>query len=304
MLLQLSLIATEQAPAREALEDWKKRIEARDASMENYVDFLLEQPGFINVTAPFLLVRDWAFATQQTPPLNALLKALSRPGMKEPVYYRWLPCAPEQAVRVTPWWGKDPVLVCPDSYRPEVFVDGMHFCDGGVAQDKFDSKLDGVRQICGCGPNLMRCFLTVEQMNRARDAMPEEVRATVAHLVTENQPVELLTSNETFRTREAEFFYQRERVEAGLQSELADLSSWPEQGQWAPRPEARAGATRRPAHHPQCPLLVGRSTHGSQCDVRTSVVLRAFEHQSRGEDDSVAARRRHSSRLGLEGAGA
>ncbi|HZJ64447.1 MAG TPA: hypothetical protein VFD36_13090 [Kofleriaceae bacterium] len=74
----------------------------------------------------------------------------------------------------------------------------------------------------------------------------EEIRRTTAYVVEHDLPMaSLFTGNATFRDRNAELYYRRQRIGA-LQSErvkreLAELADWPDDGKWAPRDELRPG---------------------------------------------------------------
>ena len=71
-----------------------------------------------------------------------------------------------------------------------------------------------------------------------RSAIDETIQTT-RKIIEEDKPLSaIFTTNETFRNRDAEFLYQRWRVEAGEIHAIPDLSDWPEGGKWAPRFES------------------------------------------------------------------
>jgi hypothetical protein len=198
-----------------------------------YIDELLQRPELANVATRVLRIIGsnsrslWA----ETPLLHQTVD-------KTTVYYIRKPCDPKQAVSVKPWWDLGTkVLVCPDSYRPEVFAapDG-NTCSGVYAAPyQPDSP-------CGCGPNLMRCS-TPEQKEAMAKAISAEATGTMAWVINGNLPLEtLFASPESFRPPLAELLYQRWRVEnrdvPSLEA-LPDWRKWPKDGKWAPRPQSK-----------------------------------------------------------------
>ena len=158
----------------------------------------------------------------------------------EKIYYVHKPCERGDAVQVKPWWDLSrSVLVCRDSYRPEVFGDDT----GALCTGHFGSPLMPASP-CGCGPNLIRCgdSKTIEQL---QSAVASEHKGTISYIVANDLPVQIIFSaNESFRNGLAEFVYQRGRIETREITSLEEVpawSSWPEKGKWAPRHESRKG---------------------------------------------------------------
>jgi hypothetical protein len=170
---------------------------------------------------------------------------------RAPLYLR-APGTAAQAVAVHPWWDlESEVKVCPDSYRPDkwTLAPGEHgyrtalklSCDSQVGSPELETA-----SLCGCGPNLIRCLLDEAHHDQLNRSFMEEIRRTTAYVVEHDLPMaSLFTGNATFRDRNAELYYRRQRIGA-LQSErvkreLADLADWPDDGKWAPRDELRPG---------------------------------------------------------------
>lgn len=73
-----------------------------------------------------------------------------------------------------------------------------------------------------------------------------EVKRTTAYVVEHDLPMaELFTGNSTFRDRNVELYYRRQKIGAleikRVGRELDDLNDWPQAGRWARREELRPG---------------------------------------------------------------
>lgn len=127
----------------------------------------------------------------------------------ERFYYRQTPCAESELERVRPWWSPTgEVLVCSADHRPAVLAstDGAYSCDMNIFPVPI-TKAAG----CGCGPNLMFCA-PFEQAMALGDAMREEIRRTIQHVVAADRPLtDLFTMQETVRSGYGELFYARNR---------------------------------------------------------------------------------------------
>ena len=181
-------------------------------------------------------------------PSSFVLQTPATPG---PLYLR-APCSAAEAVEVHPWWSlESTVTVCPDAYRPDKWTvlpsDDAHLttavieCDSQVGSPELETKA-----VCGCGPNLIRCLRDAAQYTALSKSLMNEVKQTTAYVVTHDLPMaSLFTGNSTFRDRDVERFYRRQQIgsleSTDVEQQLADLGSWPEAGQWAPRPELRPG---------------------------------------------------------------
>ena len=123
------------------------------------------------------------------------------------------------------------------SYRTQSLLS----CDSQIGSPEMEAS-----PLCGCGPNLIRCLRDDEQYDDLNRSFMEEVKLTTAYVVKHDLPMaSLFTSNATFRDRNAELYYRRQKIGAlelqAVERELADLARWPEAGMWAPRPELTPG---------------------------------------------------------------
>jgi hypothetical protein len=215
-----------------------------------FVDWLLAQDDFNRRTAPYLVMGDNVLYTvEKIFDRNGVLKRFPRAKGEPDRHGLYNDCPEAQTVAVRPWWDPEKVLaVCPDSYKPEVIVNavnGLHCSSDSNGLDlaaitfREENKLINT---CGCGPSLMRCFPDEALRSEAIRALRSEVAQTIAYATSKDLPVSAaLDSAYTFRTRLAEFTYQRARVESGESKTLPSLQAWPEQGAWAPRPESFPG---------------------------------------------------------------
>ena len=171
---------------------------------------------------------------------------VNRPGVAlSTIYYLYEPCKPEEAVKVRPWWdSKTEVLVCPDSYRPDVFGDDNgQYCSG--------RNLLEFSKSCGCGPSLMRCVRSWGELGTFTQSWKAEVNNIVRDVTGKDRPLsEIFTTNATARDMRTEFFYQRARIEARAQDEFIGLEDWSDAEQ-KPRlqltPGQQAGILTTPA---------------------------------------------------------
>jgi cytochrome c553 len=236
LLDDLALLATGTALPPAALAE-RARLERGEGRLESYVDALLADEQFASAVAPDVLLtgtqrrlNSWAV------PGKFLLKSFQ--GPQGTVYHLRKPCAPSQAVSVSPWWAPETrVRVCPDSYRPEVTGDAKsgYRCGGGALNPEFNS-------LCGCGAGLVHCFRDAGQRGAFVESLRKEVRQTLAYVVGRDLPLaQAFLMNETVRDRNAEFTYRRWRLAQGEAVELKDLEEWPEEGRLAPRHESVPG---------------------------------------------------------------
>ena len=235
-------------PARVA--DWAHRIDGGEAAIASYIDELLGTERFGREVVPSLLFAAFVNVRNYYAAPSAFVLKHGR-DPRAPLYLR-APCTAAQAVAVHPWWDlESEVKVCPDSYRPDkwTLAPGEHgyrtalklSCDSQVGSPELETA-----SLCGCGPNLIRCLLDEAHHDQLNRSFMEEIRRTTAYVVEHDLPMaSLFTGNATFRDRNAELYYRRQRIGA-LQSErvkreLADLADWPDDGKWAPRDELRPG---------------------------------------------------------------
>lgn len=231
----LALLATGRPGSRQEAAILAREGHSR-AAFSAYIRRLLASPETTRLAAQVLQIDSGGPRATTT---MAVLKRTEIAG--ETVYYGHEPCARADAVAVKPWWDLDAtVLVCSDSYRPDLFTSkNGATCTGHFAQP-FAKQTD-----CGCGPNLIRCATDKETIQRIHRALVAEHRDTIAYLVAQDRPIdEIYTSQGSFRTGLAELVYQRWRIESQEISSLEELprwSSWPEGGVWARRHESREG---------------------------------------------------------------
>jgi hypothetical protein len=243
-----SLMGIVADPAHVA--DWAQRIDGGRAPLDGYIDELLGTERFAREIAPSLLFAAFVNVRNYYAAPSAFV--LKHPRDPRGALYLRAPCAAAQAVAVHPWWDLDSeVKVCPDSYRPDAWTlaPGEHgyrtavalSCDSQVGSPELE-----VSSLCGCGPNLIRCVRDEQHYDRLNRSFMDEIKRTTAYVVEHDLPMaSLFTGNATFRDRNAELYYRRQRIGAlqidRVKRELADLESWPEDGMWAPREELRPG---------------------------------------------------------------
>ncbi len=157
------------------------------------------------------------------------LKTFEHEGQE--IYFLYARCDPKTAVSVRPWWDlESEVLVCPDSYKPE--LEGIEFdpkhtaiC-GGRNRSSYSKD-------CGCGPALMNCSKGFKFNRKIFQSTQDEFSDTVAHVAKRDVPLStMFTMNESVRDRTAEFFYARWRIQSGEDPKkvFADLARWPKEG--------------------------------------------------------------------------
>lgn len=204
------------------------------AAFTKLIDDLLHRPQLGGIAQQVLRI---GASTRSLFPV-ATLKTVEADGAT--IYYLHEPCTRKEAVSVRPWWDlSKQVLVCPTSYRPTVFKSSdVSYCSGTIGSPKIaDSP-------CGCGPNLLRCVRDGNDLGMIGEAMMNETTDTISYIVDHDLPLDtLFSSRESFRSGVAELWYQKWLVEDGWAKGLEDLPdwrTWPKEGKWAPRPQARA----------------------------------------------------------------
>ena len=214
------------------------RLAARGYSPAAFSDFigeLVRRPEFAEVVSEVLRLKGSSY--RQIGPMMQL-ETFELDGRS--VFFTRERCSLGQVEAVHPWWDLGTtVLVCRDSYRPDVFqIDESHYCSGLWASDLDEAP-------CGCGPNLMRCFRNREDTDGIAQGLSDEMSSTVRHVVAEGMPVQrLFDSQESFRGPWSQLVYLKFKVENGdVRSlvEVPDWRDWPTDGQWAARPESESG---------------------------------------------------------------
>jgi len=232
------------------LAAWAEKIDRKTASLDGYLDEILGTERFAGEVVPALMFASFVnVRNYYALPVAFILK---HPDAADGPLYLRAPCSADEAVTVRPWWDlRAEVKVCPDSYRPDKWTlsPGEHSyrtamalsCDSQVGSPELETA-----SLCGCGPNLIRCMRDDDQYNQFNKSFMDEVKRTTAYVVEHDLAMaSLFTSNATFRDRNTELYYRRQKIET-LQSrqiahELADLDAWPQAGQWARRDEIAPG---------------------------------------------------------------
>ncbi len=243
-----SLVGLVAEPAK--LATWAEKIDRGAAPLDAYLDEILGTERFAAEVVPALVFAAFVnVRNYYALPSAFVLKHPADPN--GPLYLR-APCSADDAVAVQPWWNlRTEVRVCPDSYRPDKWTlsPGEHAyrtamalsCDSQVGSPELETN-----PLCGCGPNLIRCLRDDDQYNQFNKSFMDEVKRTTAYVVEHDLAMaSLFTGNSTFRDRNTELYYRRQKIET-LQiqqaaRELADLDAWPEGGKWAPRDEVVSG---------------------------------------------------------------
>ncbi len=261
LLERLAITVTSALPPGAATSDWLARITEGDASVDDYIEHLLDSPK-VAATLSRLLFRK-AFTLESTYFMYPYILAESEPDDRGTtvLYLRATPggdplpaCRVSEAERVRPWWDMNhEILVCPSAHKPEQFgFQAPPAGDGKVPREVACSSYGygaflgrsatDLDTLCGCGPNLLRCVRDDAHMVEVNQSLTDEVVDTVHRSLQNELPIsQLLTSNETVRDRNAEFSYRRWLIETGADGKLEELPDWPDGGKLAPRPEVSAG---------------------------------------------------------------
>lgn len=250
------------------LAAWATKLDAGEATIGSYIDEILATERFGGEVLPSLLFGSYVNVRNYYA-LPAAFVLKRDPDDGSPLYLR-APCRDEDAVKVHPWWDlRSEVKVCRDAYRPEKWsmaaaehsyqTKTVLSCDSQVGSPELET-----RSLCGCGPNLIRCLRDDEQYNEFNRSFMNEVKRTTAYIVKHDLPMAtLFTGNSTFRDRNVELYYRRQKIGAlaierpkreiddlgtwpaaptGYDDPVvADLGRWPAAGKWAPRPEVKPG---------------------------------------------------------------
>lgn len=245
LLQDLSLLARRRLMPEAEVDTLRRALARRDITLAAHIDRLLSDREFAYEVVPRLLLRA-AVRVPAGAAISYVLKSTASAG-GEPIYFLWKPCTADKAERVRPWWDPDrAVLVCADSYRPDVYVALRKVGDLAARCDALFARLGDGPPECGCGPYLMRCARDDAHRAEIEASLIGEVRDTVGYLFTHDRPLrEVFTSNASFRDWNAEFYYVRWQAEIDhgktLERDIDRRRSWPAGGRWAARPELRPG---------------------------------------------------------------
>jgi hypothetical protein len=243
-----ALVGRVAEPAQ--LAAWAEKIDRGAAPLDGYLEEILGTERFAAEVMPALVFAAFVNVRNYYALPSAFI--LKHPADSDGPLYLRAPCSAGEAVAVRPWWDlRVEVKVCPDSYRPDKWTlsPGEHSyrtamalsCDSQVGSPELETN-----SLCGCGPNLIRCLRDEDQYNELNKSFMDEVKRTTAYVVEHDLAIaSLFTSNATFRDRNTELYYRRQKIETlqirQIARELADLDAWPEAGQWAPRDEIAQG---------------------------------------------------------------
>jgi hypothetical protein len=249
-LVEASHLATGRRADEAKLDEWTDTLcsASRDQvpqALAGIVDQLTKDPGFSRLVAPRIHISGEAFSPSRYVLLdNWILKQFKLPDGREANYLR-TECGAKDVVAVRSWWDDEKdILICKDDYRPEVFgsKDDVIRCTGSAAAPGHTRG-----DICGCGPQLLRCFPSKDVYKQVNNAIVDEVMATFAQSVEEETPYRKLFSRpDTYRDRYAEFMYRRGLLEEGQLGKtrlLPTAAEWPDK-KWAnrwPNEEQHAG---------------------------------------------------------------
>lgn len=247
LLRTLAVLATSKSPADSELDRSRRQIASGELTIPAYIDGLLRAPEFARDIVP-VIVFGGLLDTQNESAGMFVSKTETMP----PIYYMREPCDATKAVSVRPWWDmSSEVLVCPDTYQPGNWdvpraKRAKRRADVPAISCLSDLGLDD--PACGCGPNMIRCYPTKDRWRQVKKSFQDELKQTVAHVVTSDLPLSTIyVSNETWRDRDAEAFQRGQVIQAKqmpvaeAEKYLADLPSWPAEGQWAPRENLATG---------------------------------------------------------------
>ena len=262
-------------PTPTFVAEWVAKLDG-GTTVDAYIDEVLRSPRFSREIVPSMLFGAFVnVRNYYALPSGFVLRRTTGDGA--PRYFLRAPCTDAEGVIVHPWWDlASEVKVCPDSYRPEkwtmetiehTYRSRMPLsCDSQVGSPELET-----RPLCGCGPNLIRCLRDEQQYEQFNRSLMDEVKLTTAYVVEHDLPIkELFTGNATFRDRNVELYYRRQKIgalkTAQPEAELAALgpwsassepappaagaavgadgavpAPWPAAGQWAPREELAPG---------------------------------------------------------------
>jgi hypothetical protein len=232
LLDELSLLTTGELLGDEAKRAWLQKLTTGE-SVAEFIDALLAKPAFSHGLAPYLVAGLAVDLGNRTAGGMLVLKR-SNDGV-----FFIQPCRASDAVDVEPWWAPGTaVRVCPDAYQPKQRTTAAgNACSGELSEP--GGLGGGAMETCACGPNLMRCYPSEDARNKIGASAQAEVRDTIGYVVEHDLPIESVwTSNETMRNRDAEFLYQRWRVESGEIEAIPRLAEWTDEPRWAPRIES------------------------------------------------------------------
>ena len=141
-------ILTTQAEPSAAL-----RLLAARHDVDSMISMLVDDRRFTNTVVPTMLLEDYRFTSYLS--VNGGF-SLKRDDPTQPLYLR-KPCKASDATSVEPWWEPGTqVMVCNDSYKPDVMtaptLPGRERATPPLCGSFRDNQPD-----CGCGRNLIHC---------------------------------------------------------------------------------------------------------------------------------------------------
>lgn len=235
LVSDLTLLATGRPLASAEAERVAAGLNDGRLELDRWLDNLVEDPALGDRIAKGIVLGPQGNKAQHPVSEHLILRQREEGG--QPIYYLREACTSDQAEKVSPWWAPEStVLICPDSYRPEVRGDAEgRACGATTLSPRTDST-------CGCGPRLIFCTRDRDQYEDLRRSVQAEVDDTLAFVVNQDLPLEqLFLMNETVRDRNAEFLYRRARILAGEPDDLVEIEGFGSTPRLAPRHEQVEG---------------------------------------------------------------
>ncbi|MDP2341920.1 MAG: hypothetical protein Q8O67_13260 [Deltaproteobacteria bacterium] len=222
LISDLALFASGQPLSVEEATKLGEELASGKLTVADYIDELTEGQLGARLAKDLVLSAGDGVKDRHPLPQHSVLRMTKDKETGDEVYYLKKKCAAIDAVSVKAWWVRDEaILICPDSYRPEVKSDKQgRTCGASMLAPRDDD-------VCGCGPRLMFCTKTNDMFNRMKGAIAEEVLTTAKYVVDNDRPLEeLFTMNATVRNDVAEALYRRARVLAGEPETLLPVTGW------------------------------------------------------------------------------
>jgi hypothetical protein len=137
------------------------------------------------------------------------------PSTVGPVGTAGLPC--KHTAKVRPWWSRDAVRVCDESYRPDKVFDQVGYCAG--QPDPAFPPLPP-RGGCGCGPFLAACLPVGDEFaplaTKLFTTIVDEVKKPALEILMKGSYDELLTTSKSWQSGVVEFLYLRRDLNGQL----------------------------------------------------------------------------------------
>lgn len=233
LVSDLAVFATGEAPDEASLATTSQALASGSLTMERYVDGLLKQKMGARLAKDLVVSPSDTLKDRHPIAVHSVLKKSKVDGAT--IYHLRGKCSASEAVSVKPWWSDDDVMICKDSYRPEVKGDAHGRTCGSSLLAPKDSE-------CGCGPRLIYCARDNDHYKDIQEAILDELVQTSGYVVNEDKPIEeLFTMNGSVRGRMGEFVYRRARIAAGEPETLVPVVDFDKKASLQPRYEQVPG---------------------------------------------------------------